>query len=236
MTRQSLRDRTYAMPLFALMFNVGWEVIFSFYVAESVPEKTTFTVWMLLDLGLVYVTVKYGKNEWTHAPVVVRNIGKILLVGVLWWCWALWALSSWWLDLDNPVNPKPGKIYKGVNGVDSTELGFWTALVAQVVLSVSLLVQIIVREHSGGTSYAIWATRFLGSVFGLNVYYGYCWYVWPEAHGYFMNPFAVCLCVTWMVADIVYVVVLKKVKKTEVVLRDGRKVRKGISVQDVKVL
>lgn len=136
---------------------------------------------MVLDIGLLYAVLCYGKNEWAHAPVVGRNIGKILGVFVLWWCWAFWALATWWLDETIPVNPKPGKIYFGVEGIDTTELGWSTALAAQVVLSVMLLAQIAVRETSAGASYAIFLTRFLGSLLGLNLYYGYCWWVWPES-------------------------------------------------------
>jgi hypothetical protein len=225
MTRQSLHDRTYAMPLVPLAFNFAWEMIFALYVAESLPEKITFATWMLIDVGLVYAVFKYGENEWKHAPIVGQHIGKILGLLVLWWCWALWALCTWWVDRANPVNPKQGKIYEGVEGIDTTELGFWTALVAQVMLSVGLLAQIIVRGNSGGASYAIWTTRFLGSVAGLILYYAYCWWVWSEAHGYFVNPFAVCLSATWVVADLVYLVMLREVQRTEIVLKDGRKVR-----------
>ncbi|KAF2269745.1 phospholipase D/nuclease [Lojkania enalia] len=184
MIRQSLRDRTYSMPILPLAMNFAWEIIFSLYVSETVQEKTVFATWMILDIGLVYTMIEYGENEWRHAPIVGWNIGKIFFAGTLWWCWALWAFCSWWLDPDSPVNPKHGKIHVGIIGLDTTELGYWTALVAQVVLSVSLLAQILVRSHSRGTSYVIWASRFFGSLFGLVVYYHYCYYAWPEAHGY----------------------------------------------------
>jgi hypothetical protein len=220
------------MPLFSLALNFGWEIVMSLYVAENMPEKATFTIWMLLDLGLVYAVVRYGENEWKHAPAVGRNIGKFLALCVAWCCCALWAFAKWWLDETDPVNPKLGKIYRGIEGIDTTELGWWTALVAQVCLSVMLLAQIVIRGHSGGASYVIWASRFLGSLCGLVAYYGYCWYVWPEAHEYFVNPLGVCLSATWVLADLVYVVVLWHVKRTEIVLRDGRKVSGGSAVKD----
>jgi hypothetical protein len=62
-------------------------------------------------------------------------------------------------------------------------------------------------------------------------YYGYCWYVWPEAHGYVVNPLSVCMSVAWVTADLGYLAVLRNVKRMETVLRDDRKVRgdgKGI--------
>jgi hypothetical protein len=230
MVQQSYRDRTYAMPIFSLALNFAWEIVFALFVAEAPLEKTIFVLWMVLDAGLVYGVLKYGKNEWAHAPAVSRNLGKIMSVAVLWCCWALWAISSWWIDEANPVNPKPGKVYFGVNGIDTTELGYWTAVFAQVVLSCLLLAQITVRGNSGGASYSIWVTRFVGSLAGLNVYYGYCWFVWPEAHGYVMHPLSICFLATWPVADLAYLAVLREVKKTEVTLKDGRKVKKEIKL------
>ena len=117
----------------------------------------------------------------------------------------------------DPVNRKAGKAYRGTLGIDTDELGFWTALVAQVVLSVASLAQIVVRGSSRGSSYGIWATRFVGSLAGLNLNYAYCYWVWPEAHGYYTNPLAVVMLVTWVVADWAYLVVLGNVQRTGVV-------------------
>lgn len=225
MTRQSMRDRTYAMPLFSLAFNFSWEVVFALFVSEEVNERVIFGIWMLLDVGLVYALVTYGPSEWKHAPVVGRNIGKIFAVMLAWCCITLYAVSAWWLNPAYPVNPKAGKAYKGVQGVDTNELGYWTALVVQMFLSVMTLAQTVARGHSGGTSYSIWASRFVGSMSGLNVNYIYCWWVWPEAHGYVANPVAVVMMMTWVLADLACLVVLYSVKQTEVVLADGRKVR-----------
>jgi hypothetical protein len=225
MTSQSMRDRTYAMPLFSLAFNFAWEIVFALVISEKLDEQVIFGIWMLLDVGLVYALVTYGPSEWKHVPVVGRNIGKIFGVMLAWWCVALYAMSLWWIDPANPVNPKVGKTYKGVQGVDTDELGYWTALVAQMFLSVMALAQIIVRGNSGGSSYSIWASRFIGSAFGLNINYIYCWWVWPEAYGYVAIPLAVVLMVTWVLADLAYFAVLYNVKQTEVVLADGRKVR-----------
>jgi hypothetical protein len=78
MTRQSLRDLTYAMPVVPLAFNFAWEIVFALYVAESLPEQIVFVTWMFIDIGLVYTVVKYGENQWKHAPIVGQITGKIL--------------------------------------------------------------------------------------------------------------------------------------------------------------
>lgn len=215
MTLQSLRDRTYAMPLFSLSLNFAWEIVFSFYVSESLPEKATFTIWMILDIGLLYAVFKHGAREWAASPMVAGNISKILAICVLWCCVLLWAFCKWWIESYSPAHPVPGKIYYGVNGIDTTELGWWTALAAQVVLSVMSLAQILVRGSDRGTSWTIWTTRFLGSLFGLLGFYGYCWWAWPEAHAYFVNPLAVAGSATWVLADLGFVAVFWIVKGEE---------------------
>ncbi|KAH7068018.1 tyrosyl-DNA phosphodiesterase-domain-containing protein [Paraphoma chrysanthemicola] len=208
MTRKSIQDCTYAMPLFSLAFNFAWEIIFALFVAVETREVTMFTIWMLIDLGLVYAVLKYGANEWKTAPLVGENIGKLFAIMLAWWCLILYAISVWWLDPSNPVNPKAGKSYQGIDGLDTDELGYWTALVAQVVLSGMSLAQIVIRGSSRGSSYAIWTTRFVGSLSGLNLNYGYCWWVWPEAHGYVASPVAVVMMATWVLADLAYLAVL----------------------------
>jgi hypothetical protein len=235
MTRQSVRDRTYAMPLFSLAFNFAWEIVFALFVAEEIRERVIFTIWMVIDVGLVYAVIAYGANEWKHAPVVGRNIGKIIMIMLAWWCVALYSVSMWWINPAAPVNPKDGKFYRGVAGIDVDELGYWTALVAQVFLSVMSLAQIVVRGNSRGSSYGIWVTRFVGSVAGLNMNYGFGWWVWPEAYGYVANPVAVVMMVTWVLADLGYLVALHGVKKLESMQAKGRKL-KGGSPGDAKLM
>ncbi|KAF1995560.1 hypothetical protein P154DRAFT_526254 [Amniculicola lignicola CBS 123094] len=220
MTLRSIQSRTYSMPLFSLALNFSWEAIFSLYVAETLFEKTAFAIWMLLDLGLIYTTVTYGAHEWPHAPVVGRHIGKIWAVACAWSCLFLWCGCRWWLGLGGTgtggaVSPKEGKVYRGVEGPDSTELGYWSVVVIQNVLSGSLVAQLVVRGSSRGSGYGIWAARFGASLVGLNGYFGYVWWVWPEAHGYVVGDLSVCLGGTWVVLDLVYLAVLREVKKGE---------------------
>ncbi|KAF1918564.1 hypothetical protein BDU57DRAFT_203805 [Ampelomyces quisqualis] len=92
-------------------------------------------------------------------------------------------------------------------GLDGDELGYWTALLARVVLGVMSPAQIVVRGDGRDSSFAVWLSRFAGRLFGLNFNYTYCWWVWPEAHGYLANPIAVVMMVTWVLVDLAYLVV-----------------------------
>lgn len=142
------------MPLFALAFNFAWEIVYAFWVAEAPLERVVFGIWCLLDCGMVWGIVKYGAYEWKHSPLVGRNLGKILVSMVVYCVVAHWAFSKWWID--NDIGQREGKYYFGRVGPDTTELGFWTAAIAQAYLSAASLGQLVIRQHTGGVTWAIW--------------------------------------------------------------------------------
>jgi hypothetical protein len=154
LTLESFRSKTYGMPLFALAYNFAWEFIYAFYVAEMPLERAVFGIWCLLDSGMVYGIVKYGKNEWKHAPFIERHLGAIFWAMMVWCCAGHWASAKWWIE--NDVGMKEGKYYFGRVGPDTTELGFWSAAVSQAYLSGASLGQLLIRQHSGGVSWGIW--------------------------------------------------------------------------------
>ncbi|KAI1862364.1 uncharacterized protein JN550_010226 [Neoarthrinium moseri] len=158
MTRRSLKTRSYGMPILGLAINVAWEVIYGFYVAEIWLEKLGFIFWLLLDLGLVYTTIRFAPEDWaTTSPWVGRNITYILASMLLVGCWGHLAFASWWLESPGTgFGSKAGKWWRGQEGFDTTELAYWSAGVSQMVLSAASLAMLMVRGHSGGTSYAIW--------------------------------------------------------------------------------
>jgi len=48
----------------ALAINLSWEIINLFYVCEMPLEKIGLIMWLVLDIGLVYTTVRFGPKEW----------------------------------------------------------------------------------------------------------------------------------------------------------------------------
>ena len=152
--RQSIKDRSYGMPLFSLALNVSWEAVYALTVAEMPLERAVFGLWLVIDLGMIYTTMKYGKKEWDHAPLVARNLGTIFVALTVYALVGHWAFAKWWLE--NDVGKKDGKFYRGVVGPDTTELGFWSAGMTQVYLSAASLAQLLIRQHSRGVSWSIW--------------------------------------------------------------------------------
>ncbi|KXH48436.1 integral membrane protein [Colletotrichum simmondsii] len=157
MSIRSHRTKSYGMPLFALALNLSWELIYAARVAEHPLERLGFLAWLLLDVPLVYTTLKNAKHEWRHAPLVAENIGVILAIMVALGCAANYAAADWWLSAPGAgYGDKSGKWWAGREGFDCTELAFWTAGLAQFALGTGCLAMLLVRSHSGGASYAIW--------------------------------------------------------------------------------
>ena len=152
--RSSFRARSYGMPILALAFNLAWEVVFALYVAETPLERSIFTIWMILDLGLIYCVVVYGQHEWSHSPAIARNLGKIFTVLVAGALVGHWTFAKWWID--NDMGKREGKFYMGRVGPDTTELGYWSVAFCQSYLSTASLAQLMVRGHSGGVGWDIW--------------------------------------------------------------------------------
>ncbi|KAF7562618.1 hypothetical protein G7046_g1525 [Stylonectria norvegica] len=219
--RQGLANKTYGMPLFALANNFAWEMVYALSVADAPREKTAMVIWMIIDIPIIYSTLRHGRNEWTHAPMVSRNLGKILVSLVAVCIAAHYGFASWWIS--NNIAMKSGKFYRGVAGQDITEMSFWAVSVCQIIVSTSSLAMLITRQHTGGGSWSIWALRFVGTLVGLNINYGWAWYTWPEAHGYFMSAPGVFLWGLTTVVDVIYAIVFAQIKRNERVLADGRK-------------
>lgn len=64
--RKGFKDRTYAMPLFALGLNVAWETIYTIHDLMFDVSAQAFVnlAWMCLDIVMVYTYFKFGKKEY----------------------------------------------------------------------------------------------------------------------------------------------------------------------------
>ncbi|KAF7517723.1 hypothetical protein G7054_g13709 [Neopestalotiopsis clavispora] len=237
--RRSLATKSYGLPAAALVVNITWEVIYGWYVSEAWLERAGFTVWFLLNFGCAWTTVRFAPLDWAHtSPWVGRHMAG-LMAGLAVVClWGHWSFVSWWLaEPHRGFGDKTGKWYFGRDGYDTTELAFWSAAVAGLLTSACGVAMLINRGHSGGTDYKIWVTRFIGTLCGMPLCNGLLWWYWPEAHGYFLNPFAIFLVVTAIGCDLIYLFVLYQVRKTERQLPDGRLVRgDDLSVEKPKNL
>ncbi|SIR18998.1 hypothetical protein SAMN05444858_10758 [Micromonospora avicenniae] len=80
--RVGLRDRTYAMPLFALGLNLCWEVL---NAIVALPGDGRFqgvidVCWAALDIGILYTYFRYGRRYWPRSVPSWIFFGWTLLV------------------------------------------------------------------------------------------------------------------------------------------------------------
>jgi len=62
--RLGLRDRSYAIPFFALALNLAWELLHTFFGFREGGglQATINAIWFLLDLGILYTYFKFGRK------------------------------------------------------------------------------------------------------------------------------------------------------------------------------
>lgn len=58
------------MPLLGLALNVSWQIVYALYVCEAPLETAGFTIWLLLDIGPVYMTIDIRTIQvGSHKPL-----------------------------------------------------------------------------------------------------------------------------------------------------------------------
>jgi hypothetical protein len=157
LVRRSLATKSSGMPLLALAANVSWEIIYALMVADHPLEQLGFLAWLILDIPVVFATVRAATHDWAHAPLVARNYPAILGIMLAVGCAGKWAFASWWLQAPGRgTGDKAGKWWQGVEGIDCTELAFWTAGVAHLAVGSGSVALLLSRGHSGGATFGIW--------------------------------------------------------------------------------
>ncbi|KAM0320764.1 hypothetical protein ACHAO8_000055 [Botrytis cinerea] len=186
--RQAYRDESYGMPIVALCANIGWEIVYGFRLPFTLTQILVFVPWLIIDAFLVYTTMKFGPNQWNHAPMVSQNLKTILGGGIGTMVVLHWAFAETFRD--------------------DMDAMFWSAFVLQMVLGISSVAQLMERGHKGGHSIEIWFCRFIGSASAILTY---CWrYVYyPKDYTVVGTPLTAFLFVAAELADLYYPIVFK---------------------------
>lgn len=138
MARKSFRDRSYSMPIYCLCINISWETIFGFVYGPDLLNAIVFGQWMIVDIFLVYTTIKYGAYEWQKQPLIARNLAWIISVGVI--CGLVLNLAIAYTFI-----PTIGR-----------QVVFFTAWPLQLVINIGYIAQLLSRGSTRGQSWAIW--------------------------------------------------------------------------------
>lgn len=137
----SLKEGTYCMPLLSLCSNLGWEFTYAFIFefddgGSSDYARYLHYIGVSVNIYVTYLTVKNGKaREWIHAPLVQRNLGKIVVGAILLFT-AAEVLFAMQIGLAHSQQ--------------------WAGCACQLFLSLGMLCQLLIRGSSRGTSYLLW--------------------------------------------------------------------------------
>ena len=136
MVQHSFRDRTYGMAIIPLCNNIGWEVVYTFvHPSRSIVERAVFLTGVSLNIAVMYAAIKFSPAEWSHAPLVEKNLPLIFFVGSF-------ACFTGHLALAAEIGPP---------------LAYsWGAVICQIILSVGGLGQLLARGSTRGASYTLW--------------------------------------------------------------------------------
>ncbi|KIJ26394.1 hypothetical protein M422DRAFT_192285 [Sphaerobolus stellatus SS14] len=180
--KQAREDRSYGMPLLALILNVSWEFVYTFVYRRNGVGRFFHFPWVFIDGILVVETIKYGPDIWRSSPAVAENFGAIVLLSVIIGITAQWTFASQFSRYN---------------------ASFWSAYACQNVLSWGSLWMLLARGNITGHSMSIWWCRFLGSL-AANLRYVYRAKAWPQKYEFISGAFS-----TWMLwmpclADLMY--------------------------------
>src|ERR1044072_5098778 len=62
--RLGFRDKSYAIPFYALALNLAWELLHTYFGLRTTIDLQTIinAVWFLFDVGILYTYFRYGKK------------------------------------------------------------------------------------------------------------------------------------------------------------------------------
>jgi hypothetical protein len=87
--RVGFKDRSYAIPFYALALNITWELLHSIYGFQSgvSVQAVINAIWFVFDLGIIYTYFKYGRKYFpsdlpANAFVIWSVLGLVTALAV----------------------------------------------------------------------------------------------------------------------------------------------------------
>lgn len=115
--------------------NVAWEFLFGVVAPTSVAQTVGFVPWLIIDIGIVYTTWRFGPAQWKASPMVADNMGLILAGGQAVVLGLLWAFIK----------------TVGVNAAS-----FYIGYGDQLLISTTSVLHLMSRDSTRGHSWGIW--------------------------------------------------------------------------------
>ncbi len=143
--RLGIKQKTYAMPFWALALNIAWETVHSIwgYREEGMTIQVIFnSVWCLFDIGILYTYFKYGQKYFSEFFPK-----KIFIV------WSILALVVSYLLQ-----------YFFVAEFGLVKGGSYSAFLQNLIMSILFIAMFIQRRGDEGQNLTIAINKFIGTV------------------------------------------------------------------------
>ncbi len=140
---QSHRDKTFGMPVLALLANLAWEFIYSLVFPAVKPQVYGLMVWLFIDLIMFYQLIKYGPAEF--------NIDKkyfMLFISILLAIVYVFEYYAYFFFLQ----------------FDLYYPGFYLALFSNLMMSILFISMYTRRGDMRGQSMGIAVSKFIGTL------------------------------------------------------------------------
>jgi hypothetical protein len=141
--RVGLRDRSYAIPFYALALNLSWELLHTYFGFRSRIDLQTIinAVWFLFDVGILYTYFRHGKKYFP------ANL-------------AYWFLPWSILGLFTAF----GVEYAFVREFGTFSGGAYAAFLQNLLMSVLFIGMLVRRGSTEGQSLTIAVSKWLGTL------------------------------------------------------------------------
>ncbi len=160
---RGLKDKSYGMPIVALCGNIAWEIIFGLGILKSCPTNASDCnqssliyrniAVMLLDFGVLYTILRFGKAQFFQ-PKVKKYLYPLILVGIV-------SAASLILTTAQEFYIQSGDKFVSV----TTQSGMYTGFGLAVMMSILFNAMIVSRGNLNGQSLYIAMFKLLGDVF-----------------------------------------------------------------------
>lgn len=141
--RLGIRDRSYAIPFYALALNLAWELLHAYLGLRTTIDLQTIinAVWFLFDVGIFYTYFRYGKK---YFPAKLAS----------WFVpWSILGLfTAFWVE------------YAFVREFGTFAGGAYAAFLQNLLMSVLFIGMLVRRGNTEGQNLTIAVSKWLGTL------------------------------------------------------------------------
>jgi hypothetical protein len=194
--RLGFKDKSYAIPFYALALNFSWELLYTYYGfrINGVDVQNIFNaVWFMFDVGILYTYFKFGKKYFSYPRDDSGGTGKKDSAFIGWS--VLGLITAFAIE------------YSFIREFGVAKGAAYSAFPQNLLMSVLFIAMLVHRGNREGQSMTIAVSKWLGTL-APTIVYGVL-----GASGFPRGSFLILMFgVFCSVFDLIYIRMLAKTK------------------------